>query len=179
MPHNWLNENPGMRCSVCQLGWWGDTSERNLPECGSDEAFEQAHRQLTIGRQKDEEALRKATLDQFTEKRESNNLSSGRWDAVGSWEKAVQAQMDEAMRWANDLDDLDLADILEAMVDSNEFTTYERRAVLLASARTIRRSGPYPSNCVDAGCKKCLPDDPSTWNHCNCKTGCKSWTCDK
>lgn len=37
--------------------------------------------------------------------------------------------------------------------------------------------------CTEPSCTKCIQDDPKTWTHksqgCGCKTGCKSWECDK
>lgn len=57
--HNFVNQSPGFRCSVCQLGWWGDCREDSLPECGSEEALKLAEWQLTVGKKRDEDNRRK------------------------------------------------------------------------------------------------------------------------
>lgn len=131
--HNWVNENPGMRCSVCHLGWWGDTSERNLPECGSEEAIELAHWQLTIGRQKDQESI-ETRLEKY------NQTSSGRWDASGSWSDAVAAEHEKARSWALRQSFDKLSENLIIMAnDPNAFTTYERRALMLVVADMLAK----------------------------------------
>lgn len=68
-----------------------------------------------------------------------NQTSSGRWDASGLWDIAVQIEVDKAYAWASDLDDQELADVLDEMsIDTNAYTTYERKAVLAMAAVIIR-----------------------------------------
>lgn len=55
--HIWGDNKPGFRCTECQLGWWGDTNELYLPECGSEEALKLAEWQLTEGRRKDQQTI--------------------------------------------------------------------------------------------------------------------------
>lgn len=61
-----------------------------------------------------------------------NSLSSGRWDASGSWADAVLYEKQKAFHWAEGLGQ---ADILQAIISLAEdinadFTTYERQALL-------------------------------------------------
>ena len=58
-------------------------------------------------------------------------LSSGRWDASGSWEDAAFLEREKAFKWANNLqvDDLYRAVLLMSS-DTNAFTLYERAAIL-------------------------------------------------
>lgn len=65
----------------------------------------------------------------------SQPLSSGRWDAVGSWSEAVQLQQEKATRWAVHLNTSDLYRAVTTMAsDENAFTLYERKAILDAIA---------------------------------------------
>ena len=61
----------------------------------------------------------------------SQPLSSGRWDAIGSWEDATSLEREKAFKWANNLEigDLYRAVLLMAS-DINAFTLYERTAIL-------------------------------------------------
>lgn len=66
-----------------------------------------------------------------------NQSSSGRWDASGSWEEAVKNKEAEALRWAVDLSNEDISSLLVAMIDSNAFTTYERKAILMVASTRL------------------------------------------
>ena len=66
-----------------------------------------------------------------------NQSSSGRWDASGSWEEAVSKQAEQALKWAVKLSNEDLSSLLVAMIDSNAFTTYERRAILMVASTRL------------------------------------------
>lgn len=61
-----------------------------------------------------------------------DTLSSGRWDASGSWADAVFHEKKKAFHWAEGLSLEQLIKALEILaVDINaEFSTYERQAVL-------------------------------------------------
>lgn len=61
----------------------------------------------------------------------SQPLSSGRWDAVGSWEDAVIASRELAFNWAKNLPLKTLHWAITVMAsDTNAFSLYERRALL-------------------------------------------------
>ncbi len=58
-------------------------------------------------------------------------LSSGRWDAAGSWEEATQTERNMAFGWASSLDLNKLHWAVTVMAsDVNAFTLYERKAIL-------------------------------------------------
>lgn len=58
-------------------------------------------------------------------------LSSGRWDAIGTWSEVVTETREQAFNWANNLDLKELHHAVLAMVDDvNAFTLYERTAIL-------------------------------------------------
>lgn len=58
-------------------------------------------------------------------------LSSGRWDASGSWEDATVTERNMAFGWASSLDPKKLHWAVTIMAsDVNAFTLYERKAVL-------------------------------------------------
>lgn len=58
-------------------------------------------------------------------------LSSGRWDAAGSWEDAVTETMEQAFNWASNLSLEELHWAITVMAaDVNSFSLYERRALL-------------------------------------------------
>lgn len=61
----------------------------------------------------------------------SQPLSSGRWDAVGSWSDAVTETREEAFNWASNLDPKQLHWAVTVMAaEVNAFTLYERTAIL-------------------------------------------------
>lgn len=61
----------------------------------------------------------------------ATNESSGRWDATGSFENAVQEQRNLAFGWANSLDLSNLHWAITVMADdAGAFTLYERKALL-------------------------------------------------
>lgn len=58
-------------------------------------------------------------------------LSSGRWDATGSWSDTVTETRDKAFTWASSLDPKKLHWVVTVMAsDVNAFTLYERKAIL-------------------------------------------------
>lgn len=65
-------------------------------------------------------------------------LSSGRWDATGSWEEAVEKEQQYARAWAEGIPVNEVSDNLLAMAhDTNHFTLYERRALLERAAELV------------------------------------------
>lgn len=66
-----------------------------------------------------------------------NQTSSGRWDASGSWSEAVERQQDQALEWAESMPNGAIAKALVIMMDSNAYTTYERKALLFVAANRI------------------------------------------
>lgn len=61
----------------------------------------------------------------------ATNESSGRWDASGSFEEAVEEQRLLARSWARSLDITALIHHIELMaLDNNQLTLYERKALL-------------------------------------------------
>lgn len=61
----------------------------------------------------------------------SQPLSSGRWDAVGSWNEAVLEERKKAFNWAVNLSAEKLHWVVTIMADDlNAFSLYERKAVL-------------------------------------------------
>lgn len=66
--------------------------------------------------------------------------SSGRWDATGSWNDATAAQRREALTWVLGLSMKELVQALFDMaMDTNAFTLYQRKELLLEAADRIRR----------------------------------------
>lgn len=66
-------------------------------------------------------------------------LSSGRWDATGSWHTAVEQEELKAFAWAENLSLLGLKLVLEDMADdTNAYSLYERKAALKRAARTLQ-----------------------------------------
>lgn len=65
-------------------------------------------------------------------------LSSGRWDASGSWEEAVEEQHRLACDWVwgLGLHDLRLA-VMQMEYDTNAFTLYQRKAILMRVQEVI------------------------------------------
>lgn len=59
-----------------------------------------------------------------------NPQSSGRWDAAGSFDVAVEQQRYMASKWARSLDINALIHHVEIMLDNNALTLYERKALL-------------------------------------------------
>lgn len=60
-------------------------------------------------------------------------LSSGRWDASGSWADAVEEQFVKSRDWAFALSLFDLRmAVMKMEQDVNAFTLYERKAILMA-----------------------------------------------
>lgn len=58
-------------------------------------------------------------------------LSSGRWDASGSWEDAVWIEREKAFNWAKSLPLKTLHWVITTMAsDTNAFSLYERKAIL-------------------------------------------------
>lgn len=73
-----------------------------------------------------------------TESFKSQPLSSGRWDAVGSWSDAVTTTQEQAFNWANNLDLKSLHWAVSVMADDiNAFTLYEREAILKVTALVL------------------------------------------
>lgn len=67
-------------------------------------------------------------------------LSSGRWDAAGSWEEATQTERNMAFGWASSLDTKKLHWAVTVMAsDVNAFTLYERKAILEVIALRLGR----------------------------------------
>lgn len=59
------------------------------------------------------------------------NLSSGRWDANGSWFDATFAEREKAFKWAETLSLKKLHWAVTVLAsDTNAFTLYERKAIL-------------------------------------------------
>lgn len=68
----------------------------------------------------------------------SQSLSSGRWDAVGSWEDATYFEREKARIWAKNLGLKYLHWAITVMAeDTNAFTLYERKALLEVAAIEI------------------------------------------
>lgn len=67
-------------------------------------------------------------------------LSSGRWDAVGSWSEAITSSRELAFQWASSLDPKQLHWAVTVMAsDTNAFSLYERKAVLEVVALKLGR----------------------------------------
>lgn len=65
-------------------------------------------------------------------------LSSGRWDASGSWEASVEGQKFIAKEWAEEMTIEELRYVLDDMADDmNAFTLYERQAALRAASELL------------------------------------------
>jgi hypothetical protein len=68
---------------------------------------------------------------QFNLDSSTQPLSSGRWDAAGSWSDAVTAEQDKAFGWASGLSIHNLHWAITVMAsDVNAFSLYERKALL-------------------------------------------------
>lgn len=67
-------------------------------------------------------------------------LSSGRWDAAGSWQEAVLAEMDKSLVWAKSLTVSQLSQHVATMAsDVNAFSLYERKALLEVVAKHLEK----------------------------------------
>lgn len=67
-------------------------------------------------------------------------LSSGRWDASGSWSDAVNIEHEKAFKWASNLPLKDLHWAITVMAsDVNAFTLYERKSILETIALKLGR----------------------------------------
>lgn len=65
-------------------------------------------------------------------------LSSGRWDASGSWKDAVYLEYEKAFKWASSLSTYDLHWAVTMMADDvNAYSLYERKAILQVVALYI------------------------------------------
>jgi hypothetical protein len=65
-------------------------------------------------------------------------LSSGRWDASGSWVDAVYEEREKAFTWAKNLSLKELHWALTVMASEvNAFTLYERSAILEVASLEI------------------------------------------
>lgn len=61
----------------------------------------------------------------------ATNESSGRWDAIGSYDDAVNERRELAYNWASSLSPFTLHYCITVMAsDIEAFTLYERRALL-------------------------------------------------
>lgn len=68
------------------------------------------------------------------------NDSSGRWDATGSFEDAVNERRELSRNWANSLPLTTLHHCITTMAsDSEAFTLYERKALLEVVALILGR----------------------------------------
>lgn len=65
--------------------------------------------------------------------------SSGRWDAPGSFDDAVNEQRELAFKWASSLSLKKLHGCITIMAsDTNAFTLYERKALLKVVALILK-----------------------------------------
>jgi Zn finger protein HypA/HybF involved in hydrogenase expression len=77
-------------------------------------------------------------------------LSSGRWDASGSWKGAVEEEKRKVQLWANSLSLIELSRALKVMsVDTNAFTLYERQVIIEMASLKLKEF-----SCFDS-CLKC------------------------
>ncbi len=75
-------------------------------------------------------------------------LSSGRWDAAGSWEIAVYEERQKALKWARTLSLKDLHWAITTMAsDVNAFSLYERKALLEVIALKLGNEIKMQSGC--------------------------------
>lgn len=71
-----------------------------------------------------------------------NQVSSGRWDALGSWSDAVIEEHEKAARWVLNLRLTTIIEFLRIMAeDPNAFTTYQRRALMIHVADVLGTVG--------------------------------------
>ena len=67
-----------------------------------------------------------------------NTVSSGRWDALGSWSDAVVEEHEKAAEWVNNLPLPEILESLKEMAeDPGAFTTYQRRALMIHVADVL------------------------------------------
>ncbi len=75
-------------------------------------------------------------------------LSSGRWDAAGSWQVATYEERQKALKWARTLSLRDLHWAVTVMAsDVNAFSLYERQAVLETVALKLGREIKMQNGC--------------------------------